>query len=412
MKARVLVAGVAGGWLCALVAAGSDAWAAPEVRRYEPAAVAPGDAVTLEGAGFGARKPGHSVRYGTDGTPIATAAILAWSTTSIRVALPPLIRPGTYWLALYEGDSLRSNRLRTLSVGAGASGAAGPIGAEPRFDLNDKMARERARSLRPSAALDLAIESINPREGSTISPVDGRLTVWVTVRALRGGPTQFVVTAPGPGGRPATSETSSLPEGASLPVPVEIGVHPNQIRNGIFRTTVALGTPRNPMAFPDDDPRNNSYAVSYRVSCDLLPVRVLNVRAQRAGGVASHGRTVVTVLVRNEGPGPAPRSRLGVRDLASGSGRSLCAKDDLVLFDVPAIGPGSTITGELPLACDMLKSVDGREIEVVMDPGDEVRESDEANNALREPLSSVPSEVGPPYTGWARAADWRPTWRQ
>jgi len=400
-----LAAGVVAAILGALVAGAGVARAAPEVQRYEPASVAPGEVVTLHGAGFGTRKPEHSVRYGTDGAPLAPATILAWSSTSIRVSLPPLIRPGTYWLAIYENDRLRSNRLRTLRV---ATAAAGALGAKPGFDLGERMARER--DIRPAAGLDLAIEAINPGIGSTVSPVDGKLTVWVTVRTLRGSATPFVVTAPGPGGRPASSGVAEVPEGHSIPVPIEIGVHPNQIRNGMFRTTVAIGTPRNPMAFKDDNIRNNSFEVRYRVPPDLLPVRVLDVTAHPAGGVASQGRTVVTLLVRNEGPGPAPASRISLRDVAAGTGRSECAKDGPVVFDVPLIGPGATISGRLPLACNMLRDVAGREIEVVMDPGDQVRESDEGNNALRAPLSSIPLHTGPPYTGWARSSDWNAAW--
>ena len=64
-----------------------SAEAAPRVDRYVPNNADPGARVRIEGRDFGSRKPQHTIRYGTTGTPIGTATIRSWTQIAIEVDL-------------------------------------------------------------------------------------------------------------------------------------------------------------------------------------------------------------------------------------------------------------------------------------------------------------------------------------
>ncbi len=259
-------------FVLAVFSPASIAQAAPRIDRYEPTAVSADDVVTIHGSGWGVRKPEHIIRYGTNGTPMGTAAIISWSDRSIRAHLPRRIPGGLYWLAIYERDTLKSNRLRELRVGkeSGKGPGPGPDTGEARPRLDGDQVRmgelERGRKETPSPRLDdLAIVGIDPPVDAVATPSRNALSIRVRVENKGGRARRFVVSATGASTPVVSSAPTSVGPGRTVDVPIDIGAPPNLIRDGVLRTTVALGTPESPLAFRDANRANNTFEVRYRI---------------------------------------------------------------------------------------------------------------------------------------------------
>lgn len=96
----------------------------PTISSYEPNPAMPGDIVRLRVSDVPAI--GHPrIHYGRGATSMGIATLVGISggligsrSADLRVELDPDMAPGRYWLALYQGHELISNRLETFDVRA------------------------------------------------------------------------------------------------------------------------------------------------------------------------------------------------------------------------------------------------------------------------------------------------------
>lgn len=99
------------------LAQGADA----VLRTLAPSSARAGDEILIDGEGVLASPGGGSIlstiRYGDAANVVrGDLASSGWSSTRVRVQLPPGIRPGTYWLSLYRNGVPSSNRLNFTVV--------------------------------------------------------------------------------------------------------------------------------------------------------------------------------------------------------------------------------------------------------------------------------------------------------
>jgi len=106
---------------------------AMRIASLTPATARPGENVTLNGSFPGARPAGVRVRYGADGEALGETGLpVVWTPAQITVQLPRDLPPGSYWLAIYDGEAPVSDRLglevvaRSVFPTPAADGATNP----------------------------------------------------------------------------------------------------------------------------------------------------------------------------------------------------------------------------------------------------------------------------------------------
>jgi hypothetical protein len=106
----------------AVLAAPRVARAEPEVGWYEPVPASYGQPLTIRGSGLG-NGAGRVLKWGTGTTvlgEVPSQAIASWSNKKIELGQLPIHEMGIYWIAVYQGATLESNRAETLYVEKGS----------------------------------------------------------------------------------------------------------------------------------------------------------------------------------------------------------------------------------------------------------------------------------------------------
>ncbi len=111
-----------GGLTAALALAAGVASAAPVIGFYEPVPVNYGDPLTIRGNDLGSQT-GNVLKWGAGSTAlgdIPSVLVTTWTNKKIKLSQLPIPTQGIYWIAIYQGGVLQSNKTETLYVDEGA----------------------------------------------------------------------------------------------------------------------------------------------------------------------------------------------------------------------------------------------------------------------------------------------------